>query len=118
MDYDSPWKDAVEDHFRLFADLLLPWVVREVDWEQVPVSLEQELRKAHPEAATGKRIVDRLLRLSKIGGEVRYLHIEVQAQWEEDFPHRVWTYNKKATGSRTVTCTTSGAARRRSSTPW
>jgi hypothetical protein len=97
QDYDNPWKEAVTEHFRLFAEFLLDWVARDIDWENAPVSLEQELRKAHPDVATGKGLVDCFLRLHKKGGELRFLHVEVQGQWEDDLPHRVWVYNKKGT---------------------
>jgi hypothetical protein len=97
QDYDNPWKEVVTEHFRLFAEFLLDWVAPEVDWEHAPVSLAQELRKAHPEVATGKRLVDCFLRLHKKGGELRFLHVEVQGWWEDDLPHRVWVYNKKGT---------------------
>ncbi len=96
QDYDNPWKEVIEEHFRLLAALLLSWIERDVDWSHAPESREQELRRAHPRTAAGKRLVDKLLRLMKRTGDTRHLHVELQSYPEEDFGHRVWQYNKDA----------------------
>ena len=96
QDYDSPWKDALEEVPERFLALLLPEIHAEIDWTRPPEAQEQELRKAHPLAATGKRIVDRLLKLYKKTGDERYLHIELQGYREQDLPRRVFVYNGRA----------------------
>lgn len=53
QDYDNPWKAALEEHFRLFVEFLLGWLAPDINWEHAPESMEHQLRKAHPEAATG-----------------------------------------------------------------
>lgn len=37
------------------------------------------------------------MRMYKVGGDIRYLHLEAQGQFEDDIDHRVWDHNKGLT---------------------
>src|SRR4051794_32692463 len=96
-DQDSVWKEVLEQELPDVLALLFPEVHADLDWARDTEALEQEMRKLHPQAATGKRIVDRLVKAYQKGtGDERYLHLEVQGQPEDDFPRRLHVYNYKA----------------------
>ena len=43
-DYDSPWKEAVEQYFPEFMQFYFPEAYQQIDWSLGYVFLEQELR--------------------------------------------------------------------------
>jgi hypothetical protein len=94
-DDDSPWKELLQHEFRLALEFFQPEVHADLDWGRDHESLDQELRKLDPGGATGKRIVDRLIQAWSVGGDVRYLHIEVQGKRQPQLPKRVHDYNSR-----------------------
>ncbi len=44
-DYDNPWQEVLERHFRECLALCLPQAHAEIDWRQAPVFLDKELRQ-------------------------------------------------------------------------
>ncbi len=60
-DYDSPWKEAIEQHFSDFLQFFFPEAHAQIDWREAPVFLDQELRAVVRDAELGKRVVDKLL---------------------------------------------------------
>jgi hypothetical protein len=97
-EYDGHWKEAMERFFDRFLAFFFPRAHAAGDWAAGYESLDTELRKLLPEAALGKRISDALVKVPKKngnGGDLRYLHVEVQCQRENDFPDRVDTYNHR-----------------------
>jgi hypothetical protein len=95
-EYDSPWKDAVNEQFVLFLAFCFSDIQQDCDFTQDYESLEQEMRKLVPASLTGKRLVDKLVKLFTRQGDVRYLHVEVQGEAEKDFERRMDTYNYRA----------------------
>ena len=63
-EYDSPWKDAVEQYFPEFMPFYFPAAYAEIDWTQKHGFLDPELRAMVQDAELGKRFVDKLVRLS------------------------------------------------------
>jgi hypothetical protein len=93
-DFDGPWKEALEHGFDLFLALLFPDVHASLDWSADHASLDQELQKLVPEAATGVRRVDKLVKAARRDtGDPRYLHVEAQMQPDDDFGRRMYTYS-------------------------
>ncbi|BAY73279.1 hypothetical protein NIES23_61070 (plasmid) [Trichormus variabilis NIES-23] len=47
------------------------------------------------DAELGKRLVDKLVKIYRVGGEESWLliHVEIQSQEEDDFPKRMFVYN-------------------------
>jgi len=62
--YDTPWKEAVEQYFAEFMAFYFPDAHRQIDWSKGYTFLDQELQAVTRDAAIGKRFVDKLVRLS------------------------------------------------------
>ncbi len=94
-DYDSPWKEAVEGYFADFLHFYFPQVHAQIDWEHVPVFLDQELRAVVQDAELGKRFVDKLVRVGRRDGLPGwlYVHLEVQGEAQEGFAERIFVYH-------------------------
>jgi len=87
-------KEALQNELESFLALCLPGIHREIDWSRGFEFLDKELAKIAPQAETGRRFVDLLVRVFRHGGEERWLllHIEVQAQVDAAFPQRMFVY--------------------------
>jgi len=95
-EFDSPWKEMIENYFEDFMEFFYPNVYDAIDWIQGYEFLNQELQKVVREAATKKgRLVDKLVKVWRKDGKetLLYIHIEVQGQRETDFPKRIFTYH-------------------------
>jgi hypothetical protein len=95
MEQDNPWKEVVEDWFEEFLVSFFPHVHREIDFPKGYEFLEQELREIIRDGETGKRIVDKLVKVFLLNGEEKWLliHIEIQGYAQEAFPERMYVYN-------------------------
>jgi flagellar biosynthesis/type III secretory pathway protein FliH len=67
----------------------------QINWARTPRFLDQEFQQIMRDAGTGRRVVDRLVRLwLRDGRDVWVLvHIEVQGQEDSDFAERMWVYS-------------------------
>ena len=94
-EYDSPWKEIIQLYFEDFMLFFFPQVHQEIDWSRGFEFLDQELQQVVRDAELGKRLVDKLVKIYRIGGEESWLliHLEVQAQEENEFPQRMFVYN-------------------------
>lgn len=94
-EYDSPWKLAIEQYFPEFMGFYFPEAYQEIDWGVDYVFLEQELRAVQQDAELGRRIVDKLVRISLLDGNENwiYIHLEVQASRQAEFAERMFVYN-------------------------
>jgi hypothetical protein len=93
-DFDSPWKEALDIFFEPFMQLFFPQAHAEIDWARGWESLDKELQKIAPEAETGRRYVDKLVKVWLKNGVEQWLliHIEVQMTDEAGFPQRIYVY--------------------------
>ena len=93
--YDSPWKEAIERYFPEFMALYFPDASAEIDWSKEHVFLDQELRAVVQDAEFGTRFVDRLVRVTVLSGDERwiYIHVEVQGTQQAEFAERMFVYN-------------------------
>ena len=93
--YDSPWKEAVEHYFPEFIAFYFPEAYAQIDWSKEHVFLDQELRAVVQDAELGKRFVDKLVRVSLLNGDEKwiYIHIEVQGTRQTEFAKRMFVYN-------------------------
>lgn len=96
-DYDSPWKEAIEYFFDDFMGFYFPEAHAQIDWAQPASFLEQELRAVVRDADIGKRVVDKLVRVTRLGGseEWLYLHLEIQGQEQAGFAERMFVYHSR-----------------------
>ena len=94
-DYDSPWKEAIERYFADFLHFYFPLAHAQIDWSQPYVFLDQELRAVVHDAELGKRFVDKLVRVTRQGGEAEwvYVHLEVQGDRQAAFAERMFVYH-------------------------
>ncbi len=93
--YDSPWKEAIERYFPEFMAFYFPDASAEIDWAKEHVFLDQELRAVVQDAEFGTRFVDRLVRVTVLSGDERwiYIHVEVQGTQQAEFAERMFVYN-------------------------
>ncbi|NOT61726.1 MAG: DUF4351 domain-containing protein [Acidobacteria bacterium] len=94
-DYDSPWKDVLDLFFEAAVEFFFPAAHAQIDWLRGYEFLDKELQKITADAALGRRVADKLVKVwLKTGQEFRVLlHVEVQGQRETDFATRVYVYN-------------------------
>jgi hypothetical protein len=95
-DYDSAWKDVIEELFKYFLKFFFPRIYEAIDFTKKIEFLSEELRKIVPDGKLGKRIVDVLAKVY-LKGNPKYIclfiHIEVQGQPRENFMERMYVYN-------------------------
>ncbi|OPF20143.1 hypothetical protein B1L04_01530 [Microcystis aeruginosa KW] len=96
--YDEPWKEALTEYFEAFLCFFFPEVHQLIDWTKTPESLEKELKRITASAKTKKRFADKLYKVWLLRGEEVWIliHIEIQSQYEENFPQRMYIYNYRA----------------------
>lgn len=94
-EFDSPWKEALDVYFEPFLAFFLAEAHADIDWNRGYEFLDKELQKIVPESETGRRTVDKLVKVWRRDGEEEWvlIHIEVQSQPETDFPLRMYRYH-------------------------
>jgi hypothetical protein len=94
-DYDSPWKELLEEYFREFAEFFFPDMAEGADWEKGYEFLDKELQQAVRDAELGKRLADKLVKVRRKDGEEVWVlvHVEIQGQYESGFAERMYVYN-------------------------
>jgi len=93
-DHDSPWKIALESYFKDFLELLFPHIPPNIDWNKGYSSLDKELQQISPDAISGRRYADKLVKVYTIDQKETWvlIHVEVQGESKEDFDQRMYTY--------------------------
>ena len=68
-----------------------------IDWNQPYLFLDQELRSVVHDSELGKRVVDKLVRVSCHDGQSNwiYVHIEVQGDEQQEFAERMFVYHHR-----------------------
>lgn len=94
-DYDSPWKEALENRFPEFMALLFPAIHAEVDWRRDQIFLDKELQQVVQDAESGRRHADKLVKVwARDGSETWVLiHVEIQGEAERAFAERMYVYH-------------------------
>ncbi|MFQ5630407.1 MAG: hypothetical protein ACE5I1_16675 [bacterium] len=113
MDYDSAWKEVLEKLFEEFLAFFFPSVHEQIDFSKGYAFLEQELRQIAVPSETGKRVVDKLVKVFLRDSSEKWLliHIEIQGYEEAAFPERMFIYYYRIIASSTNTEKTSSALR-------
>lgn len=93
-DYDSPWKDVIEEYFLEFMAFYFPGAYEQIEWAAGFRFLDKEFQQIAREADHGRRYVDKLVAVKKTNGDDGwlYIHVEVQGSPEEDFSRRMFIY--------------------------
>ena len=93
-DYDALWKKIISELFEEFILFFAPDLYEAIDFGKGIVFLEQELHKVIIEHNKGKKIADKIVKVSLKNGEEKYvfIHIEIQGKKDPDFSRRMFTY--------------------------
>jgi len=97
-DFDSPWKDTLDDFLEEFCREFAPATHAVMDWAAGVENLETELPKLLREGEMGLVVADRLYRVRERDTAepiCLLIHAEVQNQRDEDLPHRMFTYHHR-----------------------
>jgi len=94
-DYDTPWKEVVTRYFPEFMAFYFPDAHALIDWSRPYAFLDQELAALSRDAAVGKRLLDKLVRVHLRNGGEQWvlLHLEVQGWRDGAFAERIFTYH-------------------------
>jgi hypothetical protein len=94
-EFDTPWKDILQRYFAEFILFFFPQAHREIEWNRGFEFLDKELQQVVRDAELGKRLVDKLVKIYRSGGEEAWvlIHVEIQSQEESDFAERMFVYN-------------------------
>ena len=94
-DYDSPWKEGIEEYFQPFMLFFFPVAAAEVEWSSGYEWLDKELQQIAPQSETGRRTVDKLVKVWRQDGQEEWVlvHLEVQSQEDPEFVTRMYVYN-------------------------
>lgn len=99
-DYDSAWKDVIEEQFKYFLEFFYPQIHDDIDFDQPIEFLSEELRQIMPDGNTGKRVADVLVKVRLKDGTEKciciFIHIEVQGQPKPNFMQRMYIYNYRS----------------------
>jgi hypothetical protein len=92
---DAPWKQVLRQYFREAMEFFFLDIAQVVDWSQPIEFLDKEFIKIAPDAATGKRFADQLVKVHRKRGQPIFLliHVEIQASREAGFAFRIFTYS-------------------------
>ncbi len=63
QEYDSPWKEAIENYFQECLEFFFPLAANNIDWQRGYIFLDKELQRIVRDAELGSRYVDKLLEL-------------------------------------------------------
>jgi len=94
-DYDSPWKEMLELFFEQFMAFYFPTAHAGIDWTRKYEFLDKELQKIVRDAESGRRHVDKLIKVFRENGEDIWVlvHVEVQGQVDQEFDKRMFRYH-------------------------
>ncbi|NEP76919.1 MAG: hypothetical protein F6K39_01270 [Okeania sp. SIO3B3] len=96
--YDEPWKAAIGEYLPSFLIFFYPEIHNSINWKKTPISLDKELEQITASATTEKRYADKLFKVWLLNNREKWLliHIEVQSQYDREFPKRMFIYNYRA----------------------
>ncbi len=94
-DYDTPWKEVIEQYFPEFIAFFFPQAYGDIDWQKGYEFLDKELQQITKDAEIGRKYVDKLVRVWLKSGDDAWaiIHADIQSQTEKDFAGRMYTYN-------------------------
>lgn len=98
-DFDSAWKDVIEDLFEPFLEFFFPDIHRDIDFSKEIKIMDSESRGIAPYGKIGKRYADKLIQVHLKNGSTAcvcvFIHIEIQGTREKQgiFPERAYVYN-------------------------
>jgi hypothetical protein len=100
IDFDGPWKEALDLYLEEALALFFPDAHGAIDWRRGYQPLDKELQQLLPEETSGVQAVDKLVRVwlrdEPDDNEVWVLvHVEVQSQRDTLFAERMFRYHAR-----------------------
>ena len=95
-EYDSPWKEMLEQYFQEFMAFFFPEIAADIEWEAGYEFLDKELQQVVRDAELGRRVADKLVKVTRRHAQAQlwvFIHIEVQGFHETAFEERMYVYN-------------------------
>jgi hypothetical protein len=94
-DYDSPWKEALEQYLEAFLAFFFPDVHAGIAWDRGYEFLDTELERVVRDATVGRRYADKLVKVFLLDGHETWLliHIEIQGYPDPAFAQRMFVYH-------------------------
>jgi hypothetical protein len=94
-DFDSPWKDLLDGYFERFMAFFFPEAWKDIDWEKHHEFLNSEFQQIARDTETGRRLVDRLVKVWRKDGVETWVlvHVEVQGRRDAKFAERMYVYH-------------------------
>ncbi|MCW5558256.1 MAG: cytosolic protein, partial [Verrucomicrobiae bacterium] len=83
-DSDGGWKELLEKFWRLFLELCFPNIAADIDWTRPFEFLDKELQEVIRDADSGRRFVDKLVKVFRKSGEEQLVLIHVEVQGDPD----------------------------------
>ena len=84
----------MRQYFQEAIEFFFPDIANEIDWTISVEFLDKEFVQLTPNSEIGKRFADQLVKVYQKGGNsiILLIHLEVQAEPEDIFPERIFTY--------------------------
>ena len=94
-DFDSPWKEALEQALPDFLALFFPEAHSGIDWSRGYRFRDKELQQVVRDAELGRRYADKLAEVYTLDGARTWVlvHIEIQGQADPGFAERMYVYH-------------------------
>jgi len=94
-DFDSPWKEALEQALPEFLALFFPEAHAGIDWPRGYRFRDKELQQVVWDAELGRRYADKLAEVYTLDGAETWVlvHIEIQGQADPGFAERMYVYH-------------------------
>jgi hypothetical protein len=94
-DFDSPWKEALEQALPDFLALFFPEAHAGIDWGRGYRFRDKELQQVVRDAELGRRYADKLAEVHTRDGTETWVlvHIEIQGQADAGFAERMYVYH-------------------------
>lgn len=93
-EYDAAWKATLEAFLQPCLAMTFPGLAEFIDWSVTPKFLDTELQEIVRDSESGPMRVDKLIEVRRWdgGNELLLLHVEVQAQRDDDLARRMFRY--------------------------
>jgi len=92
--FDEAWKKVIERFFPQFLRFFVPELYADVDFSEQFTFLDKEMEQLAQRSLKGSKFVDKLVQVYLKDGSERWIlvHIEVQAEEDEEFSLRMFRY--------------------------
>ncbi len=94
-DFDSPWKEALDQFLPQFLEFFFPSAYQGIDWSRGFEVLDKELKQIVHQSKESSKLADKLFKVWTNDGEETWvlIHVEIQAEARANFARRMFIYN-------------------------